>query len=375
MYILGSEKMRVCHICSNYDKFFVNFMEEQRSKGIDLKVYYFRAKERGWPDVNSSYVDIRLNYSNWQRLFFYIKERSVLNDFFNLYNNTDFDVLHAHTLFSNGYIAWKAKKKWGIPYIVAVRDMDVNVFFKYRIALRSLGIEILNEAEKIIFLSSSYRDHVLSKYVPEKLKDDFREKSLIIPNGVDNFFLESKKSRSLFDKNKTIQIITVGFVSKRKNQETVCKAIESLNNQGIKINYTIVGKVLDNKVFDKIKKYPFVSYIPFLPKEKLIDEYRKADIFVMPSITETFGLTYVEAMSQGLPVIYTKGQGFDGQFKEGVVGYHVESNNSKEIADRIVDILSNYNDISNNCIRMSSEYDWEKIVDEYIELYTQVVKK
>lgn len=367
--------MRVCHICSNYDKFFVNFMEEQRSKGIDLKVYYFRAKERGWPDVNSSYVDIRLNYSNWQRLFFYIKERSVLNDFFNLYNNTDFDVLHAHTLFSNGYIAWKAKKKWGIPYIVAVRDMDVNVFFKYRIALRSLGIEILNEAEKIIFLSSSYRDHVLSKYVPEKLKDDFREKSLIIPNGVDNFFLESKKSRSLFDKNKTIQIITVGFVSKRKNQETVCKAIESLNNQGIKINYTIVGKVLDNKVFDKIKKYPFVSYIPFLPKEKLIDEYRKADIFVMPSITETFGLTYVEAMSQGLPVIYTKGQGFDGQFKEGVVGYHVESNNSKEIADRIVDILSNYNDISNNCIRMSSEYDWEKIVDEYIELYTQVVKK
>ena len=44
----------------------------------------------------------------------------------------------------------------------------------------------------------------------------------------------------------------------------------------------------------------------------------------MTSLGESFGLTYAEAMSQGVPVIYSKGQGFDGQFKEGVVGYHVD---------------------------------------------------
>ena len=45
-------------------------MEEQRKKGLKLRVFYFRARERGWPDVTSSYVDVRLNYSTWQRPFF-----------------------------------------------------------------------------------------------------------------------------------------------------------------------------------------------------------------------------------------------------------------------------------------------------------------
>lgn len=40
----------------------------------------------------------------------------------------------------------------------------------------------------------------------------------------------------------------------------------------------------------------------------------------MPSHKETFGLVYAEAMSQGLPIIYTKNQGFDGQFPDGYVG-------------------------------------------------------
>jgi len=44
----------------------------------------------------------------------------------------------------------------------------------------------------------------------------------------------------------------------------------------------------------------------------------------MPSITETFGLVYAEALSQGLPVLYTRGQGFDRQFEEGEVGYAVD---------------------------------------------------
>ena len=45
----------------------------------------------------------------------------------------------------------------------------------------------------------------------------------------------------------------------------------------------------------------------------------------MPSRYETFGLVYGEAMSQGLPIIYSKGQGVDGYFKEGTVGYGVVS--------------------------------------------------
>lgn len=88
-------------------------------------------------------------------------------------------MFHAHTLFSNGYIAWEAKKRLGIPYIVAVRDVDVNVFFKYRINLRKLGIEILKETERIIYLSKSYRNIVHLKYIPKELQEYFIKKAIL----------------------------------------------------------------------------------------------------------------------------------------------------------------------------------------------------
>jgi glycosyltransferase involved in cell wall biosynthesis len=69
---------------------------------------------------------------------------------------------------------------------------------------------------------------------------------------------------------------------------------------------------------------------------ELIDIYRANDIFVMPSFTESFGLVYAEAISQGLPVVYSIGQGFDRQFPEGEVGYHADPNSAQSVADAIL---------------------------------------
>ena len=74
-------------------------------------------------------------------------------------------------------------------------------------------------------------------------------------------------------------------------------------------------------------------------------------------------------MTQGLPVIYSKGQGFDGQFVEGTAGYHVDSKNEEEISDRIIDIMGNYETISRNCIQLSGKFDWAKITGEYGRIY------
>ncbi|MGO1368492.1 glycosyltransferase family 4 protein [Senegalia sp. (in: firmicutes)] len=367
--------MKICHICSNYDKFYIDLMEEQIAQGLDLKVFYFRAKERGLPDVKAPYLDIRLNYRNWHRAFFYLKENNVLKDFFNLYSDNQFDLLHAHTLFSNGYIALKAKKRWGTPYIVAVRDVDINIFLKYRYHLRKLGMEILNEAEKIIYLSESYLEMLNSKYIPKNLKNKFLAKSFIIPNGINPYFLNNRYFRDNIENQETLNIITVGYIGKRKNQLTVCEAVKALNESGVKAKYTVIGKVLDDKIFDIIKSYSFVNYIPFLSREELIEEYRKADIYVMASLTETFGLTYAEAMSQGLPVIYSRGQGFDKQFDEGTVGFHVNSKDPYEIKLRILEILDNYKGISNNCTLLCSNFNWKDISRKYIDIYEDVLTK
>ena len=93
----------------------------------------------------------------------------------------------------------------------------------------------------------------------------------------------------------------------------------------------------------------------------------------MPSFTETFGLVYAEAMSQALPVIYTKNQGFDAQFNEGTVGFHVDPHNKDEIVEKIIKIIDNYDAISNNCVKSVDKFDWRGITNRYTKIYEEII--
>jgi len=61
-------------------------------------------------------------------------------------------------------------------------------------------------------------------------------------------------------------------------------------------------------------------------------------------------------MSQGLPVIYTRGQGFDGQFSEGEVGYSVDPNSPDEIASKIKAVLGDYERLSKRALEAADRY-------------------
>jgi glycosyltransferase involved in cell wall biosynthesis len=92
---------------------------------------------------------------------------------------------------------------------------------------------------------------------------------------------------------------------------------------------------------------------------------------VLPSLLETFGLVYPEAMSQGLPVIYTRGQGFDGHYPDGHVGYAINPNDPRDIAEKIKVIFSDYLRFSTNAFNASLDFSWDKIVDKLLEVYSK----
>ena len=160
-----------------------------------------------------------------------------------------------------------------------------------------------------------------------------------------------------------------------KNALLTAEGISRLNRQGWDIRYRAVGKVKDEKIRTGLERYGFVSFSPPQPHETLIHEYRQADIFAMPSHTETFGLVYAEAMSQGLPVIYTRGQGFDGQFPEGTVGYSVDSHDAEEMAETIVKVCRRYGELSKNGVEKVQRFRWDNIVQEYLEIYARIDHK
>jgi glycosyltransferase involved in cell wall biosynthesis len=321
-------------------------------------------------DIDFKNIEISKCFKKRDRFNFYYKHKKILNDFYKKnIDFKDFNLIHAHSLFSNGYIAYKINKLHKIPYIVTVRDTDINTFFKKAFFLRRLGVDILYNALKVIFLSNSYRSQCIREYVPKSLQDLIQEKSIVIPNGIDDFWIENKYKRPKIENSRGINLLYVGNIIKRKNLIRVMQACELIKKDNNNIRLVIVGKVIDKKIGLALKKSSLVKILNRMDKEALIEIYRENDIFVMPSITESFGLVYPEAMSQGMPVLYSKKQGFDGYFQQGQVGYAVESYNVKDIKNKILLSNQNYDYLSDNSVKYFERFSWKNIVIEYINLY------
>lgn len=367
--------MKILHINSYYSgsNFYKNLYDKQKEGGLDFDVYVPVSKAVDTSALKlGDYTTISTNHGKYDRLLFHIKHNKIYKDIIKKYRIKNYSVIHAHSLFSNGYIAMKLKQHYGIPYIVTVRNTDVNTFFKRMIHLRRMGIKILEDADRVIFLSKSYRDEVIKKYVPDNLKSEILYKTSVIPNGIDEFWIKNKGEVKIINNECDINLLYVGVVNKNKNIERTVKAIEILLKKGLNPKLTVIGKVKDQSVYTHIKTLQYVNYIEPKPREELLGIYRQNDIFVMPSIHESFGLVYAEAMSQGLPVIYSRGQGFDGQFIEGEVGFNVDSFNVDDIANRIEEILIKYKSISQNCIQQSERFKWSKIANQYNEIYERI---
>ncbi|MEC5271997.1 glycosyltransferase family 4 protein [Caldifermentibacillus hisashii] len=351
-----------------------------QKQGIDTSNYVPLSKEYTlryiFNDSKSDFnenIDVIRCYSSIQRFFYHLKQRKILNDIVNRYDFNDYKYLHAHSLFSNGYIAMRIKQIYGVPYIVAVRDTDINTFFKYMYHLRKVGIDILKNADHIVFLSKPYRSFLINKYIPRKYRDEILDKSIIIPNGIDEFWFINQGNPKSLSKQNYMKLLYVGAINKRKNITSTLGAIRILQNKGFTVQLTVVGKIEDNLIYNQFKDLPYVKYISPVENEKLLSIYRENDVFIMPSITETFGLVYAEAMSQGLPVIYTKGQGFDGHFEEGEVGYSVDCFDVEDIANSIIKIKNNYEVLSKNSICFFKRFNWDRISNDYLKLYTSIV--
>jgi glycosyltransferase involved in cell wall biosynthesis len=369
--------MKVLHINSYFSKrqFYKNLYDRQINDGLDLDVFVPVTESVNTSKLSlGNYTMLSKNHKNYDRFFFNKKQARIYNDILQKFKIGNYSLVHAHSLFTNGHIAMKLKQEYGIPYVVAVRNTDINIFFKYMFHLRKLGINILKEADRIIFLSEPYRRIVLNKIIPNNLSDEIKKKTEVIPNGIDDFWFVNKGNNKKRPTDNSLKLIYVGEINKNKNVTTTIKAIEILRKKGYNINFTVVGDIKNKKVYNQIIKYRYVKYLTKRSKEELLDIYRSNEIFIMPSITETFGLVYAEAMSQGLPLIYTKDQGFDGQFNEGTVGFSVNCYDAYDISHKIIKVLDNYEQISKRNIKLVDKYNWDNIVGYYNKIYAEIIK-
>ena len=94
----------------------------------------------------------------------------------------------------------------------------------------------------------------------------------------------------------------------------------------------------------------------------------------MPSVRETFGLVYVEAMTQGMALVYTKNDGVDGLF-DVTVGESVNASSIKDIKTAIIDIINHRDAYMPAGIVDFEQFRWGSIAVKYINLYKQVINQ
>jgi L-malate glycosyltransferase len=306
------------------------------------------------------------------RIMFRRKVRSVYDRLQDRCDITGFDLIHAHTLYSDGAVALRAKDLMGVPYIVAFRNTDLNVFMRFRPDLGGVGRRVLAEAERVVFLSPAYR-HALLARLTGNLRRDVGQKSIVVPNGVASIWLE-RQDLQCRRQGDELRLLYVGEFSRNKNVRSVLDAGAQLSKQR-KVRLILVGGGGNDERGVRRSlangQYPFAKYIGRISDPKQLRSiYRDNDIFVMPSHKETFGIVYLEALSQGLPIIHSRGQGVDGFFQEGTVSAAVDPTSIGEIIAAIERLADGLERVRPQCVAEARRFSWIEIAAKYGDIYS-----
>lgn len=279
--------------------------------------------------------------------------------------------VHAATLFSEGVIALKCHIYYGIPYSVAIRGSDINFYFQKMPHLWSLGREIIKHAKKVVFISPAQEKMAYSLTQVDKVLPDLQNKSVVIPNGIDPFWLNHQKKKLNQNPRK---FLYVGRFDQNKNVETLIEAFLKVQNlyEDAELHFVGVGGDREPQVKALVEQFPQQIFYhgPVYDPNQLQLFFAKADFFTMISYSETFGLVYLEALTQGLPILYTKNQGIDGTFPNHEVGVPVEVDSSDKVADGMLRLIENYPHFCDQIAPLTfTEFDWNSVAKQYLKLF------
>ncbi|KAA6312319.1 Glycogen synthase, partial [termite gut metagenome] len=193
---------------------------------------------------------------------------------------------------------------------------DIDYQYKYMIHRRKHAIQILKHAKKIIFISSRYKEKLFS-LLPVHIANYINKNSLILPNGIDDFYLSHYSDKTRYTHNDSFRLLYLGQIQKRKNLLQVINAVEEMNST-YNITLNIIGgfnlKEIPyyKKILKRIKNLNYIQYFgEILNKDEILVHLKNSHVLIVPSKNELFGIVYIEAISQNTPVIYLAGEGIE----------------------------------------------------------------
>ena len=200
------------------------------------------------------------------------------------------------------------------------------------------------------------------------------EKMTIIPHGVDKIVADMHMQKKGAN---TINILYAGYLLEYKGVQDIMKALhELIHNRSITtVKLTIIGegdyKQDLSALSKKLKVSSFIVWKPFMPHDKLLVELERADILLLLSRTEGYGIIVAEALSRGVPAIVTRRTALEEFTNElGCFGVDCPPNPA-EVADLILSIHGGNIQVGpfSNKIRT-----WDEVGEDYLRVYKDVIR-
>lgn len=257
------------------------------------------------------------------------------------------DIVSAHWIVPNGFIASIAKILTRVPYTVTIPGSDIYLGAKNKLFKSMVGMAS-NNAEVVLSDSKFYIEQLNNLgFVPKRTD--------VIPYGVNtDKFKPTKKSNDLLKKHKIIKsnkvILAVGRLVPKKGFIYLIKAMPDILKRNRDVKLVIVGngglmESLEREVI-RLKIENNVIFAGTISHTELKDYYNIADIFVMPSIKDSMGnidaspVALMEALACGAAIVGTKYSIPGGIFKEDDIGVLVKEKDSKSISNAILKLLN-----------------------------------
>jgi glycosyltransferase involved in cell wall biosynthesis len=210
----------------------------------------------------------------------------------------------------------------------------------------------LELADRVMALSPAHAQGLLRAGVPE-------ERLIIAMLGVDSHLFSPQGN--VREPGDPFRVAFVGQITQRKGLSYVLRAFQAAFGGSRDAELLLVGPIVGSS--RPWRHLPRVRHIPSVPRSKLPAVYASADVFVMPSLSEAFAQTPLEAMSCGLPVVVSDITLGGAVIEHGVNGYIVPVRDPNAIAEILVELRNNSDlrqEVGARARKRSHHFSWKR---------------
>lgn len=298
-------------------------------------------------------------------------------------NRLNYDLVSTHYWLS-GLVGMRLAPEWGVPHTTSFHTLAE---MKRRGRPEELEVEqrdsseaeIARTADSVVVWTDDEKEAIVDYFGTDK------SKITVIPPGVDlGHFrpMSQSQSRDHLGYGEEKSILFVGRLEPLKGLDNLFRAVASLEHpNGITLN--VVGgegssqeKVRLEALADRMKLTQTVRFIGTVSQDDLPVHYNAADVCVLPSHYESFGLAALEAAACGRPVVASEVGGLPAIVKNGESGYLVPPNHSDVMAERLCELLADdvLRSRMGSAARTRAEgLGWDRSTDSLLSRYRELV--